>query len=162
MDASRRPVRGTLRRGARALGAAAILLITTLGGVGNAAAQVTDPPTCRKVRLADVGWTAESATTAVVAQILTELGYQPVITVLSVPVTFGSMKLLRANLVGAKYTLAVPDYLYEAGLKDFKDINRFRKELGASIYGIEPGNDGNHLILDLIKKNEFGLGGFKL
>jgi glycine betaine/proline transport system substrate-binding protein len=56
----------------------------------------------------------------------------------------------------------VPDYLHDAGLKDFADINRFRKELGASIYGIEPGNDGNHLILDLIKKNEFGLGGFRL
>jgi len=138
-----------------------------------------------------VGWTAESATTAVVAQMLTELGYQPVITVLSVPVTFQSMKngdmdvflanwmptqgpmlqpylddgsiqSLRPNLVGAKYTLAVPDYLWEKGLKDFADINKFRKELGASIYGIEPGNDGNELILDLIKKNEFGLGGFKV
>jgi glycine betaine/proline transport system substrate-binding protein len=127
----------------------------------------------------------------VLGQILTELGYKPVITVLSVPVTFesmkngdidvflanwlpsqesmvrpylddGSIKLLRANLVGAKYTLAVPDYLYDAGLKDFADIKRFRKELGASIYGIEPGNDGNQLLLDLIKKNEFGLGGFKL
>ena len=191
MDASRRPVRGTLCRGARALTAAAVLLLTVLGGVGTASAQPTDPPTCRKVRLADVGWTAESATTAVVAQILTELGYQPVITVLSVPVTFesmkngdmdvflaiwlptqepmlkpyladGSIKLLRANLVGAKYTLAVPDYLYDAGLKDFKDINRFRKELGASIYGIEPGNDGNELILAMIKKNEFGLAGFKV
>ena len=175
----------------RALAAAAILLLSALGGAGIASAQATDPPTCRKVRLADVGWTAESATTAVVAQILTELGYQPVITVLSVPVTFesmkngdmdvflanwlptqepmlkpyladGSIKLLRANLVGAKYTLAVPDYLYDAGLKDFKDINKFRKELGASIYGIEPGNDGNELILDMIKKNEFGLAGFKV
>ena len=48
--------------------------------------------TCRIVRLADVGWTAETATTAVFAQILTELGYQPQTTVLSVPVTFESMK----------------------------------------------------------------------
>ncbi len=140
-------------------------------------AATADPPSCRVVRLADVGWTAETATTAVLAQMLTDLGYQPVITVLSVPVTFESMKngdidvflgnwipaqesmlkpftdegsveVVRDNLVGAKYTLGVPDYLYDAGLKDFADISRFRKELGASIYGIEPGNDGNHLILD--------------
>ena len=32
----------------------------------------------------------------------------------------------------------------------------------ASIYGIEPGNDGNRHVIDMIKKNEFGLGGFKL
>ena len=52
-----------------------------------------------------------------------------------------SVELVRKNLVGAKYTLGVPDYLYEAGLHDFADIHRFRKELGASIYGIEPGNE---------------------
>ena len=28
------------------------------------------------------------------------------------------------------------------GLKSFADINKFRDELGAKIYGIEPGNDG--------------------
>ena len=125
------------------------------------------------------------------AQILADLGYRPVTTVLSVPVTFESMRngdidvflgnwmpaqslmlapyaaagdvvKVRDNLVGAKYTLAVPDYLHEQGLRDFADIQRFRKELGASIYGIEPGNDGNAHVLELIKKNEFGLGGFKL
>jgi glycine betaine/proline transport system substrate-binding protein len=143
------------------------------------------------VRLADVGWTAETATTAVLAQMLADLGYKPVITVLSVPVTLESMKngdidvflgnwmpaqaamlqpytddgsveVVRHNLVGAKYTLGVPDYLHDAGLKDFADIQRFRKELGASIYGIEPGNDGNHIILELIRNNVFGLGGFRL
>jgi len=182
---------GLLRCGLQSLTAAAALLILLAGGAASAVAATADPPACRVVRLSDIGWTAESATTAVFGQMLTELGYKPVITVLSVPVTFESMKngdidvflanwlptqepmlrpyladgsitLLRANLVGAKYTLAVPDYLYEAGLKDFADIHRFRKELGSSIYGIEPGNDGNELLLDLIKKNEFGLGGFKL
>lgn len=190
MDACRRRAGSGFGRVLRSL-AAAVLLLAQVAVAPVAAAQSADPPSCRKVRLSDVGWTAESATTAVTAQILTELGYQPVITVLSVPVTFESMKnrdidafianwlptqgpmlkpyldegsiqLVRANLVGAKYTLAVPDYLWEAGLKDFADINKFRKGLGGSIYGIEPGNDGNELILDLIKKNEFGLGGFKV
>jgi glycine betaine/proline transport system substrate-binding protein len=191
MRSSWRPGVGPLLRGLRPLGVAAAALLAVAPGSGNAAAATADPPSCRVVRLADVGWTAESATTAVLGQMLTDLGYKPVITVLSVPVTLESMKngdidiflgnwmpaqesimkpftdegsveVVRNNLVGAKYTLGVPDYLYDAGLKDFSDIHRFRKELGASIYGIEPGNDGNGLILGLIRKNEFGLGGFKL
>ena len=191
MRASWCPGVGPLLRGLRSFGVVAAALFAVVTGSANAMAGTADPPSCRTVRLADVGWTAETATTAVLAQMLADLGYKPVITVLSVPVTLESMKngdidvflgnwmpaqepmvkpytdegsvvVVRHNLVGAKYTLAVPDYLYDAGLKDFADIHRFRKELGASIYGIEPGNDGNSHILDLIQKNEFGLGGFKL
>ncbi len=51
--------------------------------------------------------------------------------------------VVGANLEGAKYTLAVPDYTHAAGLQDFKDIQRFAADLNYSIYGIEPGNDGN-------------------
>jgi glycine betaine/proline transport system substrate-binding protein len=191
MRSSRRLGVGPLLRGVRSLGVVAVALLAFASGGADAAAATADSPSCRVVRLADVGWTAETATTAVLGQMLTDLGYKPVITVLSVPVTLESMKngdidvflgnwmpaqesilkpyteegsveVVRNNLVGAKYTLAVPDYLYDAGLRDFSDIHRFRKELGASIYGIEPGNDGNGLILGLIKRNEFNLGGFKL
>jgi glycine betaine/proline transport system substrate-binding protein len=157
----------------------------------DAFAASADPPSCRNVRLSDIGWTAESVTTAVLGQILDDLGYKSTITVLSVPVTFASMKnrdidafianwmptmepplkpyaeagdivYLHTNLVGAKYTLAVPDYLYDAGLHDFADIHKWRKELKGQIYGIEPGNDGNQLILDMIKENKFSLGGFNV
>jgi glycine betaine/proline transport system substrate-binding protein len=34
--------------------------------------------------------------------------------------------------------------------------------LNHSIYGIEPGNDGNRLVLRMLKQNEYGLGEFKL
>ena len=71
--------------------------------------------------------------------------------------------MIGANLTGAKYTLAVPAYAYAAGLKDFKDIPAASDlELNDSIYGIEPGNDGNRHVLDMLKQNQFGLGGFKL
>jgi glycine betaine/proline transport system substrate-binding protein len=138
-----------------------------------------------------VGWTDVTATTALVAQLLRSIGYTPAITVLSVPVTFasiqnkdidvflgnwmpaqeadrkpydadGSVVVIGPNLLGAKYTLAVPKYAYDAGLKDFSDIRRFAAELNNSIYGIEPGNDGNRLVLRMLKQNEFGLGDFKL
>ncbi len=188
MRSSWRPGEGLLLRWLWPFGRRVLALLLLCGAATAASA---DPAGCRIVRLADVGWTAETATTAVLAQMLTDLGYKPVTTVLSVPVTFESMKnrdidaflgnwmpaqasmlnpfladgsieFVRYNLTGAKYTLGVPDYLHEAGLKDFADIHKFRKELGAAIYGIEPGNDGNHMILDLIKKNEFGLRGFKV
>jgi glycine betaine/proline transport system substrate-binding protein len=68
----------------------------------------------------------------------------------------------KPNLVGAKYTLAVPTYAYEAGLKSFADIGKFSKELDGKIYGIEPGNDGNKLIADMITKDAFGLKDFKM
>jgi choline ABC transporter permease protein len=150
-----------------------------------------DPSSCQTVRFSDVGWTDVTATTALIAQLLRSIGYSPTVTVLSVPVTFaslqnndldvflgnwmpaqagdrghyvedGSVVVIGANLTGAKYTLAVPAYTYAAGLKDFKDIQRFGPELNDSIYGIEPGNDGNRHVLDMLKQNQFGLGGFKL
>src|SRR5476649_2740650 len=74
----------------------------------------------------------------------------------------GSVDVVGANLVGAKYTLAVPAYTYDAGLKDFADIQRFADALNHAIYGIEPGNDGNRQILSILARNQFNLGNFKL
>ena len=47
-------------------------------------------------------------------------------------------------------------------MKDFNDIRRFAPQLNDSIYGIEPGNDGNRLVLKMLKQDQFGLGSFKL
>jgi glycine betaine/proline transport system substrate-binding protein len=158
---------------------------------GANAAAAADPAGCKSVRFSDVGWTDITATTATAAAILKGLGYTPKVEVLSVPVTFMSMKnkdidvflgnwmptmeadrkpylddrsveVVRANLEGAKYTLAVPAYSYDAGLKTFSDIARFQTELAGKIYGIEPGNDGNRLILDMIKTDSFGVKSFQL
>ena len=68
----------------------------------------------------------------------------------------------KRTLEGAKYTLAVPTYAAEAGLKSFADIAKFKDQLGGKIFGIEPGNDGNLLIDGMIKSNQFGLGEFKM
>lgn len=161
------------------------------GAAGVHADSAADPPSCRTVRFSDVGWTDVTSTTALTAQLLRDIGYSPTITVLSVPVTFASIKnndidvflgnwmpaqvadrapydadgsvvVVRPNLLGAKYTLAVPSYTQALGLKDFNDIHRFSAQLNDSIFGIEPGNDGNRLVLNMIKDNQFGLGGFKL
>jgi glycine betaine/proline transport system substrate-binding protein len=156
------------------------------------AAFAGDPDSCKTVKFSDVGWTDITATTSITAEILNGLGYTPKITVLSVPVTYASMKNkdidvflgnwqpsmendrkpyiedksvveIDANLpVGAKYTLAVPQYTFDKGLKDFGDIPKFKDSLKGKIFGIEPGNDGNRLILDIIKGGKFGLKDFQL
>jgi glycine betaine/proline transport system substrate-binding protein len=74
----------------------------------------------------------------------------------------GSVEVVRANLESAKYTLAVPKYLADEGLKDYADIAKFKDQLDGKIYGIEPGNDGNRLIQKMIDDNQFGLGEFEL
>jgi glycine betaine/proline transport system substrate-binding protein len=150
-----------------------------------------DPESCAEVHFSDVGWTDITATTAATGTVLRALGYQTDVSILSVPVTYaglskgdidvflgnwmptmegdlaphrddGTVEVLRPNLTGAKYTLAVNTSLADEGLQDFADIAQFGDELDNTIYGIEPGNDGNRLILDMIDKDAFGLGDFKL
>ncbi|MGA8706831.1 MAG: choline ABC transporter permease subunit [Steroidobacteraceae bacterium] len=173
------------------LGAISLLLLAGVGAAAGAAPGAAEPASCRTVRLPDIGWTDVTATTALTAVLLEQRGYRPAITVLSVPVTYASMRngdidvfmgnwmptqeedrkpyiddgsvaVLAPNLTGAKYTLAVPAYAYDAGLRDFNDIHKFADALDHTIYGIEPGNDGNRLILSMIHGNTFGLGDFKL
>jgi len=170
---------------------AAALSFALCASFAAAAPPVPEPPSCQTVRLSDVGWTDVTSTTALTSELLRMLGYTPTITVLSVPVTFtsmqnkdidaflgnwqpmqeadrakyladGSVVEIGANLQGAKYTLAVPAYTYAAGLHDFADIQRFAPVLKNVIYGIEPGNDGNRLVLKMLKENLFGLGKFQL
>ncbi len=146
---------------------------------------------CETIRFSDVGWTDITATTAMTTLLLGEMGYDTDVKVLSIPVTYASMKngdidvflgnwmptmeadvrpyfedgsviSTNVNLEGAKYTLAVPKYAYDAGLKSFADIAKFKDQLDGKIYGIEPGNDGNRLILEMIDQDAFGLKGFEV
>jgi glycine betaine/proline transport system substrate-binding protein len=150
-----------------------------------------DPESCNKVRFSDVGWTDITAVTAMTSNIVKALGYEAETTVLSVPVTFTSMKnkdidvflgnwmpsmeadiapfredksvdTIGANLEGAKYTVATNEEGAALGIKDFKDIGAHKAELEGKIYGIEPGNDGNRLLLDMINDAKFKLDGFEL
>src|ERR1700761_7832766 len=103
-----------------------------------APAAAGDADSCKTVKFSDVGWTDITATTAITSRLFEGLGYTPRIDVLSIPVTYASMKnkdidvflgnwmptmendrkpyiedksieVPDANLPeGAKYTLAVP------------------------------------------------------
>ncbi|WP_208348871.1 choline ABC transporter substrate-binding protein [Pseudaestuariivita rosea] len=146
---------------------------------------------CDRVTFSDVGWTDITATTAATTVVLEALGYETDIKILSVPVTYtslaagdidiflgnwmptmegdiapyreaGTVDTVRANLEGAKYTLAVNKIAADMGLQDFADIAAQQDALDGKIYGIEPGNDGNRLIQSMIDDNAFGLGEFEV
>src|SRR5580658_633727 len=62
--------------------------------VASAAAPAADgeAASCQNVRMSDIGWTDVTAMTALTAVLLEAQGYRPQITVLSLPVTYASMK----------------------------------------------------------------------
>jgi glycine betaine/proline transport system substrate-binding protein len=74
----------------------------------------------------------------------------------------GTVDTVRTNLTGAKYTLATNAAGAELGIDSFDDIAAQAEALDGEIYGIEPGNDGNRLILDMIAQGSFGLQDFEL
>jgi len=146
---------------------------------------------CDTVRFSDVGWSDITATTATTTVVLEALGYETETKLLALPVTFsslaagdldvflgnwmpsmeadigpyteaGTIDTVRANLEGAKYTLATNAAGAELGITDFGNIADQAEALDNTIYGIEPGNDGNRLIIDMIEAGEFGLSGFQV
>jgi len=146
---------------------------------------------CDSIIFSDVGWTDITATTAATTLVLEALGYETETKVLAVPVTYtglaegdidvflgnwmptmeadiapyrdaGTVDTVRTNLEGAKYTLATNEAGAALGIKDFKDIATHKDALEGQIYGIEPGNDGNRLIIDMIAGGPFGLDGFEI
>ena len=156
-----------------------------------ASLQAAESTQCEVVRLADVGWTDITMTTAVTRLLLGDLGYRSQVSRLSLPETYaalaegkidvflgnwmpaqaalaqpqldaGRIEKLQTNLPVVRYTLAVLEPAYQAGLHDFADIQRFEKELGGKIYGLERGNGGNKMVQSMIDGNVFGLQGFTL
>ncbi len=164
---------------------------TTLSALALTAIAGTAAADCGNVIFSDVGWTDITATTAATTVVLGALGYDTDIKILSVPVTYvglsegdidvflgnwmptmeadiaayrdaGTVDTVRANLEGAKYTLAVNSVAKSLGIKDFADLAAHSDALDGKIYGIEPGNDGNRLIQSMIDGDAFGLKGFEV
>lgn len=150
-----------------------------------------EPDACHTVTFSDVGWSDITATTALTTTVLQALGYKTEIKLLSVPVTYtalstgdvdvflgnwmptqeadvapyrdaGTVDVVHTNLTGAKYTLATNKAGADLGISDFGNIKDHKDALDGKIYGIEPGNDGNRLLLEMIAKDQFGLGTFEV
>ncbi|MHC6223207.1 choline ABC transporter substrate-binding protein [Pseudomonas sp. X10] len=146
---------------------------------------------CSTVKMADPGWSDIASTNAVARLLLESLGYQVKIDSLAVPIIYGGLKdgrvdaflgnwmpaqqgfhdkfiatgdvhQLSRNLEGTEFTLAVPDYVWDAGVRNFADLQRFADKFDKKIYGIGSGAPANLSLKEIIDKNEFELGSWKL
>lgn len=148
-----------------------------------------EPEACKVVRMAEPGWNDLAFTTGVALTLLKALGYEPQSSLLGIDVIYlslknkdldvflgywdpamvtyykpykeeGSVEDVVTNLKGAKYTFAVPAYVWEAGVKDFADLQKFPDQFEKKLYGIEPGS--NQLMIDATKDQALGLDGWEV
>ncbi|KAA0595496.1 choline ABC transporter substrate-binding protein [Azospirillum lipoferum] len=174
---------------AAAIGVTAGLLVASGAASGTAAA--AEPASCQTVRMADPGWTDITSTNAVAGALLGALGYQQKIETVAVPIIFQALKtgqidvflgnwmpaqstfldkliaeksveIVRPNLENAKFTLAVPTAVADAGVRSFADLARYGDRFEKKIYGIEPGAPANQIIKRMLDKKDFGLEGWTL
>lgn len=168
------------------LAAGALLSVLSYAGVARA-----DGDSCKTIHMSDPGWTDITSTNGVTGVLLTALGYEPDIKTLSVPIGYQAMKtgevdvflgnwmpaqkafvddlnkakaieVVNRNLEGAKFTLAVPTYVADKGIKGFADLQKHADDFDHKIYGIEPGAPANANIQKMIDANDFGLKGWEL
>jgi len=168
-----------------------ILLASALVAVSAVAAQAAEPESCKTVRMADVGWTDNTAQNGLFKTVLKGLGYTTEDQVLALPVIMESLKnkdldvfldnwmpsnaanvqpyldektldMLDANLTGAGYGPVVPDYVAAAGVKSVADLAANADKFDKKFYGIEPGNDGNKIVQAKIADPANGLTGWEV
>lgn len=166
-------------------------MIAVALGLVSATASADSDPQCSTVKLADPGWSDIATTNAVARLLLEPLGYKVKIDSLAVPIIYGGLKdgqvdaflgswmpahqgfydkfvatgevqQLSRNLEGTEFTLAVPDYVWEAGVKDFADLQQHADTFDKKLYGIGSGAPANLSLKQIIKDNAFNLGQWKL
>ncbi|MBJ9974508.1 choline ABC transporter substrate-binding protein [Pseudomonas sp. S75] len=160
--------------------------------LGPLTAQAADSDAqCSTVRLADPGWSDIASTNAIARLLFEPLGYAVKIESLAVPIIYGGLKdgkidaflgnwmpaqqgfhdkfvasgevkRWARNLEGTQFTLAVPDYVYKAGVKDFADLNAHAAQFDRKLYGISAGAPANLSLKEIIEQNAFDLGQWKL
>lgn len=147
---------------------------------------------CGSVRLGELDWTDLKAANAISEVLLEQLGYRVTInkevasrdildhmasgsidaflgywqpsmdSVVEPFIQKQTVEVLSANMSEARYTLAVPRYVYHQGVTHFRHLVEHKDKFNDRIYGLEKDTSGNRLIQDMISQNAFGLGQFKL
>ena len=165
--------------------------VLTVGLLALGSASVYADQSCETVKMADPGWSDIAATNAITGFLLDGMGYKAKVDTLAVPITFGGLKdgqvdvflgnwmpaqqgfydkfvatgdvtQLAKNLDGTEFTLAVPDYVWDAGVHNFADLNKYADKFDHKIYGIGSGAPANISLQEIIKKNDFDMGKWKL
>lgn len=166
--------------------AGGLLLATTCAFQAHA-----EDASCATVKLGDPGWSDIAVTNGIASFLLDGLGYQAQPSTLAVPIIFaglqkgqvdvflgnwmpaqqanydkfvssGEIDQLVENLSGTEYTLAVPAYAFDAGVKTFADLDANADKFSKKIYGIGSGAPANESIKTMIAGDEFGLGDWQL
>ncbi|EJO94765.1 glycine betaine ABC transporter substrate-binding protein [Ectopseudomonas mendocina DLHK] len=163
-----------------------------LAGALSASANVwAEDAACATVKLGDPGWSDIAVTNGIASFLLEGLGYQTQSQTLAVPIIYaglqkgqldvflgnwmpaqqsnydkfvasGEVDQLAQNLDGTEYTLAVPTYAFDAGVKTFADLDKHADKFGKKLYGIASGSPANESIKQMIAADEFGLGDWQL
>ena len=165
--------------------------VVTVGLIALGSTSAFAEQSCDTVKMADPGWSDIAATNAITGFLLDGMGYKAKVDTLAVPITFGGLKdgqvdvflgnwmpaqqgfydkfvatgdvtQLAKNLDGTEFTLAVPDYVWDAGVHNFSDLNKFADKFDRKIYGIGSGAPANISLQEIIKKNDFDMGQWKL
>ena len=169
----------------------AIAISLCVGSFSQTALSAADASSCKQIRMASPGWADIEATNATAGFILDALGYKQIVQNVSVPITYQGLRkgqldvflgnwlppqkdmvkplidsheidVLNRNLENAKFTLAVPDYVANAGVKSFADLEKYADKFDRKIYGIEPGAAGNQKIQGMLDAKDFNLNNWKL
>ena len=144
------------------------------------------------VNFGTVDWPEAVAKTNVASTIVDALGYQTEVQELGVPTVFQGLdtgdldvfveawfptmqtnfdevqdvESVTTNLEEATFSVAVNREACEAGVTSHEDLaefaDRFEEGGTPTIYGLEPGNDGNQVVLDMIENDQYNLGDWEL
>ncbi len=138
------------------------------------------------VRIGYVNWPGVTLKSHVVKEILETLGYKVDLQMLMLPVIYkgldnddldiflgmwyptmrpnftpyqekGTIEKVRVNLNETIYKIAVPEYVWNKGVKSLADLNNHADKFDYKIIGIEPGNEGNQIMIDAIADNTYNL-----
>ncbi|SDL99861.1 glycine betaine/proline transport system substrate-binding protein [Modicisalibacter muralis] len=143
------------------------------------------------VKLATPPWPGATVKTEVARQLLDSLGYQASVEELStamilqgmesgdIDITMtlwrpsqgsmldprletGELVEVVKNIQGARFQLAVPDYVWEAGVHSLEDLAANAERFDSTFYGIEAGNVGNEIMQKAIDENSYGLADWRV
>lgn len=170
----------------RSIASLLLLALLVFASSFPAFAAVDEP---EEIRFGIVDWPGVTQKTYVAGKILEHLGYDVTVNTYSQPILLrglgsaeldvflglwipsarsyaepyyeeGSVERLTVNLDETLYRPAVPTYVYDEGVHEIGDLDRFAEQFGSNYYGIEPGNDGNEIMWQAIEDNTYNLAGW--
>lgn len=68
-----------------------------------------------------------------------------------------SIDIVRVNLEEVVWRTAVPEYVWEAGVKSHEDLAEHSDKFDSKWYGLEPGSSGNTIMQEAIENNVYNL-----